>query len=558
VTAPDRGGEDTDSDVERTSATTAVVTVASGDSVSVVDGGLWAPVTLSGVAWLDVDNDGVRESGEPPLEGVTLTLEGLDGTGAPVGPITAVTGADGTYTFTDLPPGTYTVTGAQPADLLDGDDRLGTAGGSLTDDRISGIVLVSPTTPGATVASGYDFGEIPPASISGVVWADTDGDGVRDPGEPGLPGVSVTLIGTDDRGNPVERTVTTGPDGDYSFDDLRPGTYTVTEEQPVGYADGDDVLGTTGGTLGDDEARSIDLPPGGNGSGYDFGELGAFVGDTVFDDLDGDGVQDADEPGLAGVEVVVRDAAGTVVDRLVTDDAGRYRSGPLPAGTYTVAVTPSTLPSNHVPTVDLDGLATPHEAVATLVAGQTRSDVDFGYTESIDLLLDKAAGVLRDGRVDWTITVHNDGPAPTTGMLTITDELPGTLRYVSASGDGWSCSVNGQTVTCSRPDSLTAGLTLAPIVVVTDVVPGATGVITNSASVRANGVERSTSNNIDRALITVATPAPPTTIVRPPAGTPDLSRTGAEVVRLVLLGGALLLAGVALVAFARRHRRRQA
>jgi hypothetical protein len=39
-------------------------------------------------------------------------------------------------------------------------------------------------------------------------------------------------------------TTTTTITGFYAFDDLRPGTYTVSETQPSGYLDGRDTAGT--------------------------------------------------------------------------------------------------------------------------------------------------------------------------------------------------------------------------------------------------------------------------------------------------------------------------
>ena len=48
---------------------------------------------------------------------------------------------------------------------------------------------------------GNDFGNYQPASKSGTKFVDTDGDGVRDDGEPGLAGVEIHLSGTDNAGN---------------------------------------------------------------------------------------------------------------------------------------------------------------------------------------------------------------------------------------------------------------------------------------------------------------------------------------------------------------------
>jgi len=52
-----------------------------------------------------------------------------------------------------------------------------------------------------------------------------------------------------------------------------------------------------------------------------------LVGDTVFEDADGDGTQDAGEAGIPGVLVELVDENGTVVDRRVTGDPGSYGPG---------------------------------------------------------------------------------------------------------------------------------------------------------------------------------------------------------------------------------------
>ncbi|MCS5504726.1 SdrD B-like domain-containing protein [Curtobacterium flaccumfaciens] len=71
-------------------------------------------------------------------------------------------------------------------------------------------------------------------SIGDFVWSDEDGDGLQDDDEAGIADVSVRLTGSDDRGDAVRRTTTTDGDGEYAFDDLRPGSYTVHWTAPDG------------------------------------------------------------------------------------------------------------------------------------------------------------------------------------------------------------------------------------------------------------------------------------------------------------------------------------
>ena len=68
--------------------------------------------------------------------------------------------------------------------------------------------------------------------ITGVKWNDFDGDGVRDPGEPGLSNWTIRL--SDVSGEVLEET-STDADGRYEFTELSPGTYAVAEEPQIGY-----------------------------------------------------------------------------------------------------------------------------------------------------------------------------------------------------------------------------------------------------------------------------------------------------------------------------------
>ncbi len=314
-------------------------TVAPGQSGTGNNFGELSGSSITGNVFDDRDNDGAQGAGESGLPGVSVTLTGTNDLGQPV-TLSTNTAPDGTYSFANLRPGTYTLTETQPAGYLDGTDTAGSVGGTaaaIPGDTITGIVLPSNQT-----ATAYNFAELAPSSIGGSVFADANNDGVRDPGESGIGGVTVTLTGTNDLGQSINIALNTAPDGSFDFTNLRPGTYTVTETQPAAYADGKDALGTLNGTLGNDTAGNIVVTPGQTGTGYTFGEQLTSVSGTVFIDHNRDGTQDPGETGLAGVSITLLDKNGNFVASTTTGPGGDYAFATLVSGPYRLVETQPT------------------------------------------------------------------------------------------------------------------------------------------------------------------------------------------------------------------------
>ena len=208
--------------------------------------------------------------------------------------------------------------------------------------------------------------------------------------------MTITLTGTDVNGNPVTLTTTTDANGDYVFEGLVEGTYTVTETQPGGFADDTDVVGSEGGTLGNDVISEIALAAGVDGVDYDFietapalepepepePELGAVEG-VVFRDANSDGQQASDDVVVPGVTVNLLDAAGNIVATAVTDASGAYTFSGLVPGDYTVELIP---PAGEVLTIenigddvsDSDFSLSNNLVGVTVVANQVTQNIDAG------------------------------------------------------------------------------------------------------------------------------------------------------------------------------------
>ncbi|MEZ4913620.1 MAG: SdrD B-like domain-containing protein [Chitinophagales bacterium] len=158
-------------------------------------------------------------------------------------------------------------------------------------------------------------------SIGDYVWFDENGDGIQDPGEQGIPNVTVTLTYPD--GTTV--TTTTDDTGHYLFDNLPAGNYVVTVgEGPENYG-----LTTTG-------TYNVNLGSGEDFLNADFGFDTASLGNYVWIDSNANGIQDAGEQGLNGVNVILTDAAGNFVASTTTANGGYYLFDNLAAGNYIV------------------------------------------------------------------------------------------------------------------------------------------------------------------------------------------------------------------------------
>ncbi len=283
---------------------------------------------VSGTVWRDLDRDGVLDPNEPGLPGVTVQL--VNDLGNVVASTT--TGPGGSYLFNNVPPGTYTVVETQPSVY-----------GSSTPNTVPIFV-----PPSLVPVTGVNFGETT-GSLSGSVYNDFNNNGTRDPGEPGIAGVTVTLTGTDLNSNPVNRVGVTDGNGDYLFLDLPAGTYTVTESQPSNYADGLDALGSASGVLGNDQASAIPLGAGVQASRYDFGEVGPnSVSGFVYGDVNMNGVRNAGGPDIAIANVLVTlvSADGLITRSTRTDASGFYRFDDLPSGTYRITENQLSVPTS--------------------------------------------------------------------------------------------------------------------------------------------------------------------------------------------------------------------
>ncbi len=336
-------------------------------------------------AWIDTDADMIRDAGEVGITGVTLTLyrdangNGTLEPGTDTLVTTAATTPDGSYLITGITPSpagtdTYFVTAATPV----------------------GYTATTPTTVRFTnVQQGgsyvtADFGYLPSGasfSITDRVWYDANANGLFAGGEVGIAGVTIELL---DASLNVIGTTTTAADGTFTFSGL-PGSgadYT-TRISDVGNVLAD-YYGTTAFATAGQRAESNLVANVNRAAAPSYGfNFTRSIGDTVYNDLNASGAQDAGEPGFAGVTVsLYRDVNGngvinvgdTLVGSLVTDTNGQYLFSGLANGTYIVSV-PLQTGFTYIAggRTDTDGATAGIQLAANVAGGANVLTRDFGF-----------------------------------------------------------------------------------------------------------------------------------------------------------------------------------
>ncbi len=180
---------------------------------------------------------------------------------------------DGTATaptnYVAIPDGTLTI----PAGSTTGTINVTVNGGALNADLNFSVVLSSRPTTRRFAPTRRPLAPCSPsrrrrspAGRSSIpqVRTNPSGASVYTANETAFQGVAIQLTGTSSVTNAaVTLNTTTASDGTYSFGNLTPGTYMITETEPTGYADYTAVAGGTGASMVSGNQISLVIPAAG-------------------------------------------------------------------------------------------------------------------------------------------------------------------------------------------------------------------------------------------------------------------------------------------------------
>lgn len=292
--------------------------------------GMVMPASLSGQFWLDENNNGLFDDDEQTPAGYEITV--TDDKNGKVFDILR-TDEEGRFATSGMIPGSFTLSyglDEQTVAPKEGSSDFREENGKLV---LSGISLAEDEE-----RSGLLLGIVRYTAIGGTAWIDRGGSVEK------LAGTAVSLL---DGSGEVLRTVTTGENGTYKFDKLMPGYYQLDVTVPEGCViiepgdrrlNGDQVSVITDTLNRKGTSDVIDLKMAQDQLQMDIGcVLPGRMGDFCWLDLDGDGLQGMDEPGIPNVKITLtRD--GAVVAETETDQYGFYRFNDLYPASYTLQV----------------------------------------------------------------------------------------------------------------------------------------------------------------------------------------------------------------------------
>ncbi len=394
-----------DSDADQITGRSGIIELLAGQINTSIDAGIHNPslpiASIGDYVWFDRNNNGLQDLDENGVPGVMVELYNSND----VLISSVMTDVEGKYIFSNLSAGNYyvsfnnlpmgyrlTLQNVGNDNSLDSDPDPNTGKTAILNLAINQIMT--------NVDAGIIFNNTrnSRASIGNYVWNDLNQNGMQDQNEMGVEGVTVTLY--QENGISVISTTTTNALGEYIFNNLLAGNYVVGfTNLPAGYVYSqplqgiDNELDSDAFPLNGGKSNVIVLEDGEINLSIDAGIYESFglstIGDFVWNDLNRNGLQDLNEPGVPGVSVLLISEQGQIVANTTTDGLGRYQFNGVVAGNYRVQFI--NLPESYFFTNQGDGTqsATDSDAdtitgltpIFNVITGQHYTDIDAGlYT----------------------------------------------------------------------------------------------------------------------------------------------------------------------------------
>ena len=385
--------------------------LSGGITMNQIDFGLYKESTdggsdeneINGIVFEDLNGNGVLDDGEERINGITVNLMTTSGSVMDITQSASSINGDGYYEFTGFPNEMYRVEFELDGETFATASFAGTNPTMDSDIRLEDGIYKSSIlnfTMGGTI-NGVNAGFYYPVSIGDFVWFDFNGDGLQDADEPGANDYLIRLYNGE--GEQVMMTTTNmsnGENGYYSFNDLSPGDYYIGLNMSFGTSvtidnAGDETIDSdVDNSNGPGTTSTITLISGDTNMDTDIGILSTpgSVGNFLWIDNNGNGIQDNNEPGVNDVSVMLYDGNSNLINETITadndeGDAGYYLFENVTAGDYFIVFD---LPEGYLPTAafrggnssmdsDVTGMMMPGSSnIFSIGSGVYSDDIDCG------------------------------------------------------------------------------------------------------------------------------------------------------------------------------------
>ncbi len=330
-----QGAPDKDSDVINSLGMTSSLMLVSGKNIDNIDVGLANKAIVGDFVWIDENSNGLQDINENGLPDVKINLLNIQG----VVVDSTISDEDGYYLFEFIEPMDYYLSlefdNKNKAVLdLGGDKALNSDFTNVNGPNTSSTFTLKANE----INFDFDFGlENNLGTICGVFWIDENLDGIRSGNESAT--LDQIMVETFDSAGNLSSVTFTDFEGRYCAIGIPAGDYTLKATLPNNYqltlskigmdTSIDSDFGLNGTT------NSITLLPGETLNNYDGGvTLKSNIGDYVWKDTDGNGIQDNNEIGIQDIQVRLMDANDNFVDGTTTNESGFYLFNNVASGNY--------------------------------------------------------------------------------------------------------------------------------------------------------------------------------------------------------------------------------
>jgi protocatechuate 3,4-dioxygenase beta subunit len=292
----------------------------------------------------------VKDNKANALENITITIQDNQGNtilDTKGNPLVTTTDTNGYYSFNDVPTGEFLIVEEDRSGYISISDGDSSADGDNSANTDTNDNKIPVTMTHAKDYKDNNFVDAGVYHISGRVLLDINGDEIADQK---LANVTINLYSCD---NNTFQDTTTDSEGNFQFDNLIAGCYTLSEEDPSGYLSVKDSDGAN------DNNISIMISDSDSNGHFFMDEPSVNLSGKVMADMNFNQV--ADTP-LENVTIALYDNQNTLLARTTTDTQGSYQFTNLTPGSYTVKE------------IDLEGYS-------------SLGDVDGGDKNSIEVII---------------------------------------------------------------------------------------------------------------------------------------------------------------------------